>query len=299
MNREEKEKLYNFLLMHYVLFQEDIKRVIEIDKGLTNQIYYVELTNGEELKVRFAIENPYINRELEKILENKFNARDIIYWNDNGDYIKKWINGNELELKYMDNNIWEQLIEIIGRIKNTPITSFVDIKKPEYFDPSVKIDPILVDAFDYYVAIIESFSSSDFVLCHNDFACPNIIIDGVNHLNVFDFEWASYNHHYWDIANLIKDTEISYEDLRELRAFRSFRWNLLIEIIFAVHFYSYFWTFKIEPNKKILAYRKKMIIRTMYWFNILKDNIAKLQSGKVKQDEIIEENEDDLLEEDE
>ncbi len=300
MNREEKERVYNFLLMHYVLFEEDIRRVEKIDTGYTNDIYHVTLTNGEELKLRFAATNPYINRELEKILETKFNSKDIIYWHDNGDYIKKWIDGDELVLKHMDNSIWEEAIEITGRIKNTSITSFVQINKPVYYDENVKLEPMLKEAYEYYVSIINSFSSSDFSLCHNDFSCSNILINRKNgRLEVFDFEWASYNHNYWDIANLIKDTEIDYEDLRELRAFRDFRWNLLIEIIFAVHFYSYFWTYKVEPNKKIIAYRKKMVVRTLYWFNVLKENIAKLQAGKVKPDEIIIEDEDKYLEEDE
>lgn len=294
MNRDEKQRVYDFLLMHYVLFEEDIYHVEKIETGYTNDIYYVKLANGEELKVRLAASNPYINRSLEKILENKFNPEFIIYWEDNGNYIKKWIDGDELQLQYMDNSIWEEAIEITGRIKNTSITSFVEISKPVYFDDSVKLEPVLREAYEYYVSIINSFSSSDFALCHNDFSCSNILINRKNgRLEVFDFEWASYNHTYWDIANLIKDSEISYEELKALRAFRNFRWNLLIEIIFAVHFYSYFWTYKVEANKKILAYRKKMVVRTLYWFNILKENIQKIQAGIVPQDSSI--NEDDIL----
>ena len=248
----------------------EVKKIKKINLGFTNLIYMLKTNDSELYKVRLANKNNYINRELEKYLEETYNSKDILYYEDNGNYIKKWLNWHCLTKKKLSENFWEECILFLEKLQSTSITKSINITYPKYYDDDdlCVLNDNLKDEFIAYKNMVDELNKNEFVISHNDFSCSNIIIDNKNQIHVFDFEWASFNHKYWDISNLIKDLELNYDDvINNVVLVNKYDKNLLIKIIFLVHFYTYIWTYRMPETIKLLKYRKHIIKRIRYWFH--------------------------------
>ena len=246
--------------------------IINIDKieaGFTNNIYKVTLSNGKNYKLRIANYNLYINRELEKIIEDKFYKDQQFYFASNGDYIKKWINGKILEKKDLSDIFWESIIKQIKLIQSSNIST-INISSPIYILEDHQIPKDLEKEFLIYKKIIDAeINLNNLVVSHNDISTNNIIKSNKRFF-IIDFEWGSLNHEYWDIANLIKDLGLTFNEVLSIEVLiNNFNFNLLCKIIYATYFYTYYWTYKVESVPKIINYRKKIIIETKYWCNEL------------------------------
>lgn len=257
------------LINHLKITSDDIQSITKIDVGFTNNIFHVVLTNNNHYKIRIVNNNPYINRCLEKIIENHFYHDDIFFYDDNGNFIKKWYIGNSLANAKLNYYQWIKIKEWISELQKINI-NHLNINKPVYVLSDHVVEKNLIKPLLAYKKIInENVKTNCNVLAHNDLSSNNIILCN-DEVKIIDFEWASYNHPYWDIANLIKDLELTIEDVIANKAFDDYDLNLLIKIIYATHFYTYYWTYKVEPTQKIIAYRNDVIKQIHYWYNILK-----------------------------
>ncbi|MGL5438115.1 MAG: phosphotransferase [Metamycoplasmataceae bacterium] len=248
------------------------KKIISVEKieaGFTNNIFKLILETGERFKIRKAIYNKFINRQLEKTIEFSLYKKIIFFWDENGDYIKKWIEGETLKKANICYDFWKDIFYQISNMQKIDIKD-LNIKKLEYFVEDHKVDTRLKEAFKYYENIIkEEINEDNLVLTHNDVSQNNIIVSD-NKFYLIDFEWATLNHNYWDMGNIIKDLEINKEEIEEEVFFNDFDKEKLFKIIFCTHFYTYFWTHKVPNTKRIEQYREEVINRTLYWLTIIK-----------------------------
>ncbi|MGL4183894.1 MAG: phosphotransferase [Metamycoplasmataceae bacterium] len=265
-----EEEVKNFFYEKLPNFKD--KKIISIEKiedGFTNNIFKVILDTHESFKIRKAIYNKFINRKLEKIIEFSLYKEIIFFWDENGDYIKKWIEGKTLKKENVSYSFWKDIFYQILNMQKVDIKN-LNIEKLEYFVENHKVDSRLIEAFQYYETIIkEEIHNYDLVLTHNDVSQNNIIVSD-NKFYLIDFEWATLNHNYWDIGNIIKDLEINKNEIEEETFFNDFDKEKLFKIIFCTHFYTYFWTHKVPNTKRIEEYREQVINRTIYWLNIIK-----------------------------
>lgn len=269
MDINTKNKVTKYLSDNLKIMPGNIKCIKKILLGFTNEIFYVILNDNTELKVRFANHNKYINRELEKIIEFDLYKEEILFYEDNGNFIKKWIIGETLTVKDLNDIFWKSIIQFNNQLCLIKINK-IFIAKPVYFLENHKLEESFVKPFHKYKKILdELIINNNNKICHNDLSCNNIIIKD-NQFSVIDFEWSSYNHELWDICNLIKDLELNYEDVITNKILMlEYDKNILFKIIYAVHFYTYYWTYKIEENKKIINYRLCIIKKIFYWYEIL------------------------------
>ncbi|MGL4343149.1 MAG: phosphotransferase [Metamycoplasmataceae bacterium] len=258
------QDIYKFLLQSINLKLEDIISLEKIETGFTNHIYHLILKNKKEYKVRIANNHPFINRPLEKKIEFTFNEKDIIYYDNSGNFIKNWIVGKSLNKNNLSEEFWYFIFQQINILQSIT-TLGIEVKKISYIPNISKVDESLKNAFKLYQDIVSNINEEQLVLSHNDLSSGNIIFNnGI--ATVIDFEWASFNHPYWDVANLIKDLELNYEEVISNKIFQEkCNLDLLIKIIFATHFYTYFWTQNVEPTKRILKYQAKIMQRILYW----------------------------------
>ncbi|MGL5522200.1 MAG: phosphotransferase [Metamycoplasmataceae bacterium] len=268
--KDNKEEIKNFFYEKLPnLKNKKIISITKIEAGFTNNIFKLILETGEIFKIRKAIYNKFINRQLEKTIEFSLYKNIIFFWDENGDYIKKWIEGETLKKGNVCYDFWKDLFSQISNMQKIDI-KHLNIKKLEYFVEDHKVDSRLKESFKYYEQIIEEEIDEDhLVLTHNDVSQNNIVVSD-NKFYLIDFEWATLNHNYWDIGNIIKDLEINKNEIEEEMFFNDFDKEKLFKIVFCTHFYTYFWTHKVPNTKRIEEYREEVVNRTLYWLNVIK-----------------------------
>lgn len=237
-----------------------------INFSFTNKILKLCDENGKFWKLRISnSSNKFINRELEKEIETTLHNNQILYYDDDYNFIKKWFDGHNLKASEINDVILGNILIQIENLHNLKIKNSF-ISKPIFYD-DIDIDLELMHPLSLYKKIVNSFNSNDFVLSHNDCSCANLLVNK-NDVMLIDFEWASYNHKLWDICNLIKDLEYNLVDIKKIK-FINDNLKEYVSIIYATHFYTYFWTIRVESTKKVLEYRKHIKNRLLYWYKVL------------------------------
>lgn len=263
----EKTELLN-LLKDANIYIHSIKKIKHIKKGLTNKIYKITLNNGSILKVRITNKDVFINRDIEKHIENNL-GRKFIYYNKNGDYITDWLKGKNIyKREYKNKKLWLSIKEFINLFRdlNKDINIKYDVNvleiKKEILE---KQTSTFKEMYNKYLSIISDFNNENTVITHTDISRSNIIKsdDG---FHVIDFEWVSKFHKYWDIANLMKDFELNLNNVKKINILLEYNLSELIKIIYAVHIYTIIWTFKVKENKSIVNYRNKIFKKSLYWY---------------------------------
>lgn len=260
----------DFFLKNTKFNDNDVLSIEHITNSFTNDVYHIVLKDNSEFKLRMANFNEYIDRKLEKHIETSLFNDDILFYDEQGNFIKKWYIGKTLEKKDLSNEIFSSILEFIDKFQKINLQG-VSVKKPVYVLHDHLVEKKLIKPLLAYKKIInEDVKTNNDVLCHNDLSCNNSIIFK-NNITVMDFEWATLNHPYWDISNLIKDLELTFDELLSFDFVKNMDLNLLIKIIYATHFYTYYWTLKVEETQKIINYRNEVIKQIFYWYNILKE----------------------------
>ncbi len=248
----------------------EAKSVKKINNSFTNNIYRILGTDGKLYKLRIANENPYINRALEYYIEMQLNKSSFLYYDKkNGNYLREWYVGKILKKRNWSQKLFDDLEIEIHKYQSLSVPKEINMLYPKYFDDVQEIKDNLNQEFQYYKNIIKTFNTKNLVISHNDFSAHNIIVDSEGIYHVYDYEWSTINHKLWDICNMIKDLEVSINQIAKISQIQA---NLreYVNIIFTVHFYTIFWTYRVKPTKQVLKYRKHMLKRLAYWFDQIK-----------------------------
>lgn len=265
-----ENKIIEFIIKNTSLSKDKISKIQRVNKGLTNKIFFLETTEGNKYKIRLASTNPYINRQLEQIVEYTiFGPEAFLFYDQKGDYIKKWIDGTTpSDLDICQSTFWSNIklkIDQIHAIKIEDLT----INNAIYYDDVIYNQ--LQDELILYKKIVDNFNCHNFCLSHNDCSLNNILIDKNKQLFIIDFEWMSLNHHLWDIANLIKDTGWTDKEINLYIPFiNETNRREYFELIFCTYCYTYIWTTRVELTPEIKKYQELIIQQTHDWYNIIK-----------------------------
>jgi len=80
---------------------------------------------------------------------------------------------------------------------------------PEYYNIKEK-----AEKYVYGLVEFATFMQMEMKLCHNDFQQLNILVDASNKFYVIDFEYASLNYIYYDIANYFAECALDNTQLK-------------------------------------------------------------------------------------
>lgn len=185
----------------------------KLTTGTSNQIYA-----SNELLIRKKIINevdknfnlPETEFNIYKSLKGNRIAPTLFYFDENGNKVEEFIKSREF-----DKNNKEDIIKVANVIK--------ELHALPIFDNQDEFN--LMQRLSFYKKDIESpfkeekqivrrainiINSSKQVVSHNDLWSGNILIDE-NRAYLIDFEFASINSYYFDLASLIEENALDKE----------------------------------------------------------------------------------------
>lgn len=257
-------------LFNKILPNKSIISIEKIHLGLTNISFKVQDNDSSIYQVRIGMNNEYVDRQNELNVLKNINNKNYLYFNEgNGQAIKKWINGQMVDENEIDIDFLIRLNEQITEYHKTELK--YEVKTHNYYE--------FVETFKYidnkyiseYIEIIDSYNGSKLVLSHNDLNPKNIIIDEKKGINFIDFEWGRLNYEWYDICNFIRETNISFEIIKEFAKYLNKELVVFLKEIFVCLCFAMQWTYTVEQLKEIIEYREDVFKKMEYYYNLYKN----------------------------
>jgi thiamine kinase-like enzyme len=108
------------------------------------------------------------------------------------------------------------------------------------------------------------------VLSHNDLSADNLIYTPNHQVIFIDYEWARMNNVYWDVANFIREVNLSLGKIKLLcKLMNISNLNALLIFVYLATNYAYQWTFNMPFTKKIKKYRKITLIKLERYYRLI------------------------------
>lgn len=196
---------------------EKIENSREIFGGTTNKITLInnKFVIREPLSCYDKFNSYKFEGKIIAIMQNKSITEKVLYFdNKSGIKISNFIQETH-HFNYSSDHL--QIKKIIKIIKNlhelncSEKYEFNVFERLSYYKSfseefiQEKYENNLIDSLKI------SFFSKPFVLSHNDLVSGNILLSDKK-VFLIDFEFAGYNHPYFDLASLISENNISIED---------------------------------------------------------------------------------------
>ncbi len=206
-NEVFKYKNLIFKFYNYSLLELDYSFEEFVQKKL-----YGKYANVPEICQSIRVDNKLIGR-VEKFIKSTTVTKEH-FTSDFKTYANILNKIHSIEIDYDGEkvpNFFSYLNNWIG-ILNNQITSISD-------QTNFNHDKIKEKADEYLAGLMLFISQMQFELklCHNDFQQLNVLVDSNNKYYVIDFEYASLNYIYYDIANYfaecaLDNTELKYHE---------------------------------------------------------------------------------------
>ncbi len=247
-----------FFFINNTKYEEsDIKFLKKVHKGFTNESFFLFTKDKKKWQVRFTGLNDVVKRENEnevlKIIENN----NYIYYDNDGNSIREWIEGKNLSLFFNKKTKLKLLCEEINKLHSIEFSKCKNIILNDYLIYMDKTKNLQKEIKEKYIYLINKYKDLEKVISHNDLSPANIIYKNKKIIFI-DYEWARINDNYFDIANFIRESNLS---LKWLYFFSNnldnVKYDILKEYIFIVTCFAYQWTFIANEDSKLLKYRKK------------------------------------------
>lgn len=253
-------KAINLFLKNTNYKKEDILKIIQIHSGFTNVSFMFKTNDKNKYQVRIGGSNYIVNRKNEFNILSAINDKNYIFIDEDGNAIKKWINGYTPKFIFFKKKLLNLLTIEIIKLHNIDLKNF-EIIKHDYF---VFFDKTLFfDNFDkeMYVKLVNKYKDLDLVLSHNDINPKNMIYNPkFKKITLIDFEWGRINNKYWDVANFFRETNLNIKFLNYmLSIYKELDQKTMYDFLYLCTNFAYQWTFGMDETKKILKYRKKII----------------------------------------
>lgn len=244
-----------------------IKSIKLIKKGFTNISYLVIDDHNKKYQVRIG--NKKINRNNETILlkSQPKNGGYIYYDETNGNAIKSWFEGKNPTIKECQNDSFIKKFAIaLKKIQKIPPDKKITTRDFNCFEKISNFKGC-ENLLKKYKEIINKHAPMNEVVSHNDLRPENLVWN--NKKVIFlDFEWATLNHKYWDLANFLREIKYPIKKLKTMleKYFKDIDYKILCEFLFACTTFAYQWTFFPKTSASILMYRKntKKLMLTYY-----------------------------------
>ncbi|AGX89031.1 phosphotransferase [Mycoplasma parvum] len=278
-----KEVAKKFFLDHFPKYRSQIRSFKKILVGFSNQIFKIVLLDGRAFKVRIAENNHLISRENElailKLIEDPYL---LAYDKTTGNAIYEWVEGDQLKVRFIDEEILLKVIELGNKYHSVPKEKLVDIEEHKHFDFYSKIDKDRMEYQEYfpiYKELIDKHKNLPKVLTHNDISLKNLIHsikeNGENELILIDYEWARINTIYWEYGNFIKESQLTLDKIELLAQLLNLDLKILIDFAFIATFYSWQLSFSWDRSERLEKYRGKLISQLERYLELKEEILEK------------------------
>ncbi|MGL4647217.1 MAG: phosphotransferase [Mycoplasmoidaceae bacterium] len=246
----------NFFITNTNYLEKDIIKCKKIHHGFTNESFLLQTSDQQRWQVRFAGLNEVVKRSNEaEVL--KLVTIDYMFYDEYGNSIRKWIVGKNLSLFFKKKKKLKLLCEQINRLHAIDISNNKKIIINDYLiylDHTKNLDEKIKKL---YIELVNKYEGLPKVLSHNDLSLQNVLWDGKNIIFI-DYEWSRINDNYFDIANFVRESDLSLKWLPFLaKHLNGVDLKILNDFIFIVSCFAYQWTFVAVENDHLLRYRNK------------------------------------------
>lgn len=248
-----------FFVKHTDYEKLDIRTIKEIHHGFTNKSFFLVTIDNLKWQIRFSGLNEVVDRKNELKVLKLIKDENIIYYDENGNFVKKWIDGKTLSLFFNKKKKIKLVCEKINKLHSIIIPDESEILIHDYFSYISKTKNFDKKIKDKYISLVKKYSNEKKVLSHNDLSKKNILFNG-NEVTFIDFEWSRINDKYFDVANFIRENNIKNKWIIFIQKnLDNINLNILKDFIFIATCFAYQWTFVANQDKKIIKYRKKCL----------------------------------------
>ncbi|CCE66780.1 phosphotransferase [Candidatus Mycoplasma haematominutum] len=261
-----KEIAKKFFLDYFPQYRSQIRAFKKILVGFSNQIFKATLLDGRSYKVRVAENNNLISREGEIEVLKWVEDPNLIYYEEStGNAIYNWIEGDQLSVRFINEEMLQKIIELAEKYHKVPVDQLQNVPTHDHFDAASKVDKDRIEYrhyFPIYRELVEKYRDLPLVLTHNDISLKNLIYDpdsGSDELILIDYEWARLNTIYWEYGNFIRESLLSKEKIVLLSKLLKLEENILIDFAFISTYYSWQLSFNWDRSERLEKYRCKLI----------------------------------------
>ena len=196
--------------------------------GLTNQSYLIN-ADGTQMVLRVNSPNSDalgINRLHEKIILEKVSLLGLcpeVYYVDTNICLSQFVGENYWEdITAQQVSKRQRLLTALNKIHNIECDlPSRDYRRyiNHYWHGVLALDIKLADEIyrerEFLLTVIDEFSRQPAVLTHHDLVTNNVI-DGASQLYILDWEYAAMGQAELDMASLIREWDLSIQDLNSL-----------------------------------------------------------------------------------
>ena len=262
----------------------DIKLIKRNEDGYSNDTFNVITKSERHLIVRVAhLDN--LSRRKQELLATKLalkvNKIKILYNAANGDQIREALPVATPSLKQVKTKKFLKLLA--NKIKQFHSINIKNVKleKMNYHLYDACIHNADKKYGNLFYSILNKYKNAELVFSHNDLTIWNVIYDEKHSkVSLIDFKWSGLNNRIFDIANFIRDVDLHGTELEKffLKQYdKSISVNDVTLFVYVSSFFSYLWTYTIDPLPHIIKYRKSVWSKVNQLYNhIMKHKLVKI-----------------------
>lgn len=250
--------------------KKDIKKIKQIHKGYTNISFLFVLKNKERYQVRISKNNNLVDRNNENKIIDFFLKDNFLFFDKNGNAVKKWIEGKNPKFIFNKRKIIDLLINEISNIHSLDFSN-LNIVEHDYFiywnnENILKFKK----EYDKYCEILKKYNYLNKVFSHNDINKLNMLYDKkLKKIILIDFEWSRINYPYFDFVNFFVTSKLKLKWLKYICLKANLNYDIAIDFIFIILFFSLLWANSIKNQTKKIINFKKFIIKYLKKNNFL------------------------------
>lgn len=257
-----KDFAINLFITHTDYQKENIKSITQIHHGFTNLSFMFVTNDNKKYQVRIGGSNDVVNRKNEYAILTTIQDKNYLYIDENGNAIKKWIEGNPPKFVFNKKTKLKLLVDQIVKLHSIKFNN-PNLIKHDYlfFFDKTKYEKEIDRSL--YLKLIDKYQDLELILSHNDLNPMNMIYDSKNkQMHLIDYEWGRINNRYWDIANFYRETNLSLKWLKYMvDCYKGLDFKTMCDFVYISTNFAYQWTFGMQQTDKILNYRQKVLNR--------------------------------------
>lgn len=252
----EKKFASTFFVKNVKQYQfEDLVEVKKIHNGYTNLSFLIKTKDNQQYQLRFAKNNEIVDRNNEQKIILFLKKQDYLYLDKYGNYIKKWIIGENLDINSINEELISKLINKINKFHEIDVRE-LDILRHDY-NKVLNSTKIAKKYLDKYRECLHVTTNKEWIFSHNDLNPDNILIAPNKDIIFIDFEWSRINHPDWDIINFARETNFSFTSLEKIAQQANISKENFFKMYFICLCFAYNWTFENSFSYAIWKYRLK------------------------------------------
>lgn len=259
-------KVIAFFVKNTTYKKEEIVLVKEIHWGFSNCTFLVKLKNKQCFQVRFPFQDNRIDRLQEKKLAYVCQPDLFLYFDQAGNFIKKWIQGVHPAFKQQKDVQIKALAQAIKAFHAKKISN-VTLKAHDYFAYHQHQHYFSQADMMLYRHIVKKLNQTVQCPSHNDLNPKNMIyLKKKQKMVLIDYEWCRYNNQYWDLASFWLSVGFQKGILARLFAhFPHLNQQLLKECVFVVLVFARLWCYNMPKTLKLQKYSKMIEFLWKKW----------------------------------